>query len=78
MSAFNIRRYLFNVGVVILGRFFYVVLFFAYIILVDDFVKTFLPIAIVDSLWTAIYVVLTLLSDEVRFRDLFLPKRGEV
>lgn len=61
-----------------MGRVFYVVLLFAYIILVDDFPKTFLPTAIVDSLWTDIYVVFTLLSDDVRFRDLFLPKRGEV
>jgi hypothetical protein len=78
MSAFNIRRYLFNVGVVIIGRVFYVVLLFAYILLVDDFPKTFLPTAIVDSLWTILYIVFTLLSDEVRFKDLFLPKRGDI
>jgi len=76
MSAFNIRRYLINVGVVILGRVFYVVLLFAYILLVDDFPRTFLPTAIVDSLWTILYIVLTLLSDDVRFKDLFLPKRA--
>jgi hypothetical protein len=76
MSALNIRRYLFNVGAVIIGRFFYVVLLLAYILLVDDFPKTFLPTAIFDSLWTILYLVLTLLSDEVRIKDLFLPKRG--
>jgi len=27
-----------------------------------------------DSLWTILYIVLTLLSDEVRFKDLCLPK----
>jgi hypothetical protein len=78
MSAFNIKRYLFNVGVVIIGRVFYAVLLFAYILLVDDFPKTFLPTAIVDSLWTILYIVLTLLSDEVRFKDLFFPKRGDI
>lgn len=78
LSAFNIRRYLFNVGVVIIGRVLYAVLLFAYILLVDDFPKTFMPTAIFDSLWTIIYIVLTLLSDEVRFKDLFLPKRGDV
>ena len=77
LSAFNIRRYLFNVGVVIIGRIFYVVLLFAYILLVDDFPKTFLPTAIVDSLWTILYIVLTLLSDEVRLKDLFIPYWGE-
>ena len=78
LSAFNIRRYLFNVGVVIIGRVLYAGLLIAYILLVDDFPKTFMPTAIFDSLWTIIYIVLTLLSDEVRFKDLFLPKRGDV
>ncbi|HDP25719.1 MAG TPA: hypothetical protein ENN34_09780 [Deltaproteobacteria bacterium] len=77
MSAFNIRRYLLNVGVVIIGRVFYVILLLLFIILVDGFPKTFLPTAIVDSVWTILYIVLVLFSDEVRFRDLFLPKRGE-
>ena len=77
LSAFNIRRYLFNIGVVIIGRVFYVVLLFAHISFVDDFPKTFLPTAIFDSLWTILYIVLTLLNDEVRFKDLFLPRRGD-
>jgi len=77
LSAFNIRRYLFNVGVVIIGRVFYAVLLFAYILFVADFPTTFLPTGIVDSLWTILYIVLTLLSDEVRLKDLFIPYRGE-
>jgi len=77
LSAFNIRRYLFNVGVVIIGRVFYVVLLFAYILFVADFPTTFLPTGIVDSLWTILYIVLALLSDEVRLKDLFIPYRGE-
>ena len=77
LSAFNIRRYLFNVGVVIIGRVFYVVLLFAYILFVADFPTTFLPTGIVDSLWTILYIILTLLSDEVRLKDLFIPYRGE-
>ncbi len=77
MSAFNIRRYLLNVGVVIIGRVFYVVLLFAYIVLVDDFPKTFLPTAIFDSFWSILYIVLVSLTDEVRLKDLFLPKRGD-
>ena len=77
LSAFNIRRYLFNVGVVIIGRVFYVVLLFVYILFVADFPTTFLPTGIVDSLWTILYIVLALLSDEVRLKDLFIPYRGE-
>ncbi len=77
ISAFNIRRYLFNVGIVIIGRVFYVVLFFVYLLSVKDFPTTFLPTAIVDLLWTILYIVLTLSSNEVRFRDVFLPKRED-
>jgi hypothetical protein len=36
-----------------------------------------LPTGIVDSLWTILYIVLALLSDEVRLKDLFIPYRGE-
>lgn len=75
MSAFNIRRYLFNVGVVIIGRLFYIVLLLAFILSVDNFPKTFLPTAIFDSLWTILYIVFALLSEDVRFKDLFIPKR---
>ena len=73
-SAFNIRRYLFNVGVVIVGRVFYIILLLAYILSVDNFPKTFLPTAIFDTLWTFLYIAFTLLSEEVRFKDLFIPK----
>jgi hypothetical protein len=75
MSAFNIRRYLLNVGVVIIGRVFYVILLFAYLFFVDDFPTTFLPTAIFDSLWTILYIVFALLSDEVRLSNLFIPIR---
>lgn len=77
LSAFNIRRYLFNVGVVIIGRVLYVILLFAYLLFVADFPKTFLPTGIVDSLWTILYIVFALLSDEVRFKDLFIPYQRE-
>jgi hypothetical protein len=77
-SALNIRRYLLNVGILIIGRVFYVVLLFAHISLVEGFPRTFLPTAVVDSLWTLSYILITLLSDEVRLKDLFLPQREEI
>ena len=77
LSAFNIRRYLFIVGVVIIGRVFVVVLVFSYILFVVDFPTTSLGPAIIDSLWTILFMVLTVLSDEVRFKDLFIPYRAE-
>jgi hypothetical protein len=53
------------------------VLLFAYLFVVADFPTTFLPTAILDLAWTMIYIVLTLISDQVRFRDLFLPYRED-
>ena len=77
LSAFNIRRYLLIIGSVIIGRIFYVVLLFVYVLFAADFPTTFLPTAILDLVWTIIYIVLALISDQVRFRDLYLPYRGD-
>ena len=77
LSAFNIRRYLFIIGAVMISRIFYAVLLFAYLFFVPDFPTTFLPTGIIDLAWTTLYIVLTLISDQVRFRDLFLPYRGD-
>ncbi len=71
-SAFNIRRYLVNVGVVTFGRLFYVVLSFAYLWSVPGFPGTFVPTAIVDLCWSVLYIVLALMSSEVRLKDLFV------
>ena len=77
LSAFNMRRYLLIIGAVIISRILYAVLLFGYMLLVPDFPTTFLPTAILDLAWTTIYIVLTLMSDQVRFRDLFLPYLGD-
>ena len=77
MSALNIRRYLFNIGVVIFGRIFYAVLLFVYILIVEDFPTTFLSTGIIDLIWSTIYILLILMSDEVRFKELFLPQLGD-
>jgi hypothetical protein len=77
LSAFNIQRHLFIIGAVMISRIFYAVLLFASLLFVPDFPTTFLPTAILDLAWTIIYIVLTLISDQVRFRDVFLPYRGD-
>jgi hypothetical protein len=77
LSAFNIRRYLFIIGAVMISRIFYAVLLFAYLVFVPDFPTTFLPTAILDLTWAMIYIVLSVISDEIRFKDLFIPKWGD-
>jgi len=78
LSSFNMRRYLFLVGCVFIGRIFYVVLLYAYILGVAGFPSTFWWTGLVDLFWSILYIVITLMSDEIRLRDLFLPQWGEI
>ena len=77
LSAFNIRRYLLNIGCVFIGRIFYVILLYAYIFGIEGFPKTFWWTGIGDLLWSVLYIVITLTSTEIQLNDLFLPHRGE-
>ena len=75
-SAFNIRRHLIIVGVLLIGRLIYFATLFAYMLWSPGFPSTFWWTGIVDLTWSLLYIVLTLVSDEIRVRDLFLPKRA--
>ena len=77
LSAFNLRRYLFVVGCVLIGRIFYVVLLYAYIFGVAGFPATFWWTGLVDLAWSILYLVIPLISDDIRLRDLLLPKWRE-
>jgi hypothetical protein len=77
LSAFNMRRYLFIVGCVFIGRIFYVFLLYAYIFGVVGFPSTFWWTGLVDLAWSILYLVITLTSEDIRLRDLFLPNWGE-
>ena len=72
LSSFNIRRYIFNVGCLIIGRIFYVILLYAYMIFFKDFPSTFWFTGIVDAAFTVLYLVFTFLGG-LGLRDLFLP-----
>jgi hypothetical protein len=77
LSAFNLRRYLFVVGCVLIGRIFYVVLLYAYIFGVAGFPATFWWTGLVDLAWSILYLVIPLISNDIRLRDLFIPNWGE-
>ena len=72
-SAFNIRRYAFNVGCLIIGRLFYLVQLYAYMFFVSDFPSTFWFTGIIDGLFTILYLVFAFRGG-LKMRDLFLPK----
>lgn len=73
LSAFNIRRYAFNVGCLIIGRSFYVIQLYAFMMFVQGFPSTFWFTGIIDSFFIVLYLVFAARGG-LGARDLFLPK----
>ena len=74
LSAFNIRRYAFNVGCLIIGRAFYVIQLYAYMLFVVDFPTTFWFTGIIDGLFVILYFIFALRGG-LNLRSLFLPEK---
>ncbi len=74
LSAFNIRRYSFNVGCLIIGRAFYVIQLYAYMLFVVDFPTTFWFTGIIDGLFVILYFIFALRGG-LNLRSLFLPEK---
>lgn len=72
-SAFNIKRYAFSVGCLIIGRTFYVIQLYLYMGFVTDFPSTFWLTGIIDGLFTILYIVFAIWGG-LNMRDIFLPK----
>lgn len=74
LSSFNIRRYAFNVGCLIFGRPFYVIVLYYFILFVKGFPTTFWFTGIIDGVLTLLYVIFAC-KGGLKVADLFLPKR---
>lgn len=72
MSALNIRRYSLNVGCLIIGRAFYIVLLYSYMVFVPGFPDTFWFTGIIDGLLTLGYLALAARGG-LKAGELFLP-----
>lgn len=72
LSAFNVRQYAFNIGCLILGRSFYVVLLYAYMLFSTGFPFTFWFTGIIDGSFTVLYLYLAR-KGGLSMGDLFLP-----
>jgi len=77
LSAVNIKRYAFNVGCLIIGRSFYVIQLYSFMIFVQDFPSTFWFTGIIDGLFTILYIVFAVLGG-LKLSDLFLPDRSRI
>lgn len=73
LSAFNIKLYAFNVGCLIIGRSFYLVQLYTYMLFVKEFPSTFWFTGIIDGVFTILYIVFAMRGG-LSIRDLFLPK----
>jgi hypothetical protein len=73
LSAFNIKRYILNVGCLIIGRVFYVVQLYYFIGFAEGFPTTFWLTGIIDGAFVILYVIFAFRSG-FGLRDLFLPK----
>lgn len=74
LSAFNIKLYAFNVGCLIIGRSFYVIQLYVYMVLVANFPATFWFTGLIDGLFTILYLVFALRGG-LRMHELFLPQK---
>ncbi len=74
LSAFNIKRYAFNVGCLIIGRSFYVIQLYVFMGFVPDFPSTFWFTGIIDGLFTLLYMVFAF-RGRLSMRELFLPRK---
>ncbi|HPQ44030.1 MAG TPA: hypothetical protein PKZ42_07345 [Syntrophales bacterium] len=72
LSSVNIRRYIFNVGCLIIGRIFYVIQLYAYILFYKDFPSTFWFTGIVDASFTLLYLIFAFRGG-LGMKNLFLP-----
>lgn len=57
LSALNIKRYIFNVGCLIIGRVFYVVQLYYFIIFIEGFPTTFWFTGIIDGTFVILYLI---------------------
>lgn len=74
LSSFNIRRYAFNVGCLIFGRLFYVVVLYYFTFFVEGFPTTFWFTGIIDGVLLILNIVLSL-KGGLTLRDLFMPAK---
>lgn len=76
LSAFNIKRYSFNVGCLIIGRLFYVAQLYLFMGFAVDFPSTFWFTGIIDGIFVFLYLVFALYGG-LKARDLFIPIIGK-
>lgn len=73
LSAFNIKRYAFNVGSLVFGRIFYVIQLYVSMFFVADFPNTFAFTGIIDGCFVFLYIIFAK-TGGLKLSELFVPK----
>ncbi|MCB2196203.1 MAG: hypothetical protein KQH79_10095 [Bacteroidetes bacterium] len=73
LSAFNIKRYVFNVGCLVFGRIFYVIQLYVSMVFVADFPNTFAFTGIIDISFVLLYIIFAQVGG-LKLSELFVPK----
>lgn len=76
LSSFNIRRYAFNVGCLIFGRLFYLVVLYYFILFMNGFPNTFWFTGLIDGLLTVLYILFAIRGG-LSLQEIFLPNRTD-
>ena len=76
LSALNIRRYSFVIGSLIIGRVFYVVQLYAFMLIVDGFPSTFWFTGLIDISFVILYVTFAIRGG-LNMKALFLPSPAD-
>jgi uncharacterized YccA/Bax inhibitor family protein len=74
LSSFNIRRYAFNVGCLIFGRIFYIIVLYYFMFVVKGFPDTFWFTGLIDGL-LAIFYIFFAIHGGLSLNEIFLPNR---
>lgn len=72
LSSFNIRRYALNVGCLIFGRLFYLVVLYYFMFFVKGFPDTFWFTGVIDGLLTVLYILFAIRGG-LSLQEIFLP-----
>lgn len=72
LSSFNIRRYAFNIGCLVFGRLFYILILYYFMVFIKGFPTTFWFTGVIDGVLTILYLTFSLRGG-LQIRDIFLP-----
>lgn len=72
LSSMNINRYALNVGCLIFGRLFYIIVLYYFMFFVNGFPTTFWFTGLIDGVLATLYVIFAL-QGGLKMADLFLP-----